>query len=601
MEKVNQSFSNYCRRVIMWLVKTVVTIYLTIFILGFLGVVSLIVFVMMLASNVEPHQLTTLEENSYLELSFPTPVGEKSQVSFSLSDFNKSSMNFYELTELVNVARENSHLKGIYLDLNNWSLTSQQTLELGDLLEQFKLTGKKVIAYGTDINNLNYQIAIHANVIAMPPTYSANFNLTGYNIAIPYYKGFLDKIGVEMKVIHIGDFKSFGENFHKSKMSYEYRSELNKVFNELKRIRIKDITELRGVASQAIFDSQMKMGKYALLNPYKALEKKLITEIGYKENVINLHFPDMKAVTLERMRHLVNSKTIFNHSQNLALLVLDGDIMMDLGVKSPFGDQYQVTPGNVKKSVDKILAKPGIKGVVVRVNSPGGSALASELILQEINRLKSVMPVYVSMGDVAASGGYYISSSATKIFANPTTITGSIGVVSMIPDFSKMGDKLGLKFELINGGRFSDLNNLMSPFTADKEQAIRKSMKGIYSEFLERVATGRSIDTMVLHNRLAQGLIWTGSQAVKNKLIDELGGLQYTIEKLGAELKINPNVIVYPEKEDIFSIVSKMNIESEVKLNLPELENLEKNIKRCRSMAYRPILLLPETPTINKE
>lgn len=581
----------FIKGVAIWFIKTVASIYLAMIIFFFAFLFILGAFIGLMSGGAE----MPLPEKGHLVLSFPQPVPETPTPKFDIATLSEKSICFFDVLSAVKEAKDDSRINGIFIDLDNWNLSKTQTTELKAAIGEFRASGKPVLAYGTYITNNTYSAALAADKIVMPYSASSIFTLSGYYASIPYYKGLADKLGVKVNVIHIGDFKSFGENYTRDRMSPNLRMELKKIFDELYFQRLNEICESRGFEEKTLLRTQIEGGKYAMLTAQEAKKYKLIDEVDSLFNQKLDLFESSEEIPLEKYNKSLKNR---NFGDTIALVTLEGEIMNDLPEESILSVDNYITPGKVEKICDSILTDSTIKGVVIRVNSPGGSALASELILQQLNRLTTELPVYVSMGSTAASGGYYISANATKIFANKDTITGSIGVVAMIPDLSKTMDKIGIKFEPVSKGRYSDLMDLNSSSNPAKLKLLEKSMEKTYHEFLGRVAEGRKIETSKLHNKIAQGRIWTGTQAVQNGLIDQVGGMNDAIEGLIQDSGLrSPRFKIFPQKRSFFEKLGSVDLQQrEVNLSSPALKPfipVLKNIERAHIYGQKPLTLLP--------
>jgi protease-4 len=581
----------YLKKITIWFIKTVASIYLAmiIFFFAFLFLLGALIGVMSGGAE-QP-----LPEKGHLVLSFSQPLPETPTPKFDLATLSEKSTCFFDLLYALNRAAEDQRINGILLDLDNWNLSKSQTTEVASALARFKASGKPTLAYGSYIDNSNYNAAVAADQIVMPQSASAIFSLTGYHAAVPYYKELADKLGVKVNVIHIGDFKSFGENFSRSRMSANLRLELKKILDEIYFQRLNSICDSRGIAEKMLLRTQIEGGKFAVMTPTGAKMHQLIDDIDSLHNKKIELFQNSEAVELTKYCQTLRPSP---SRQNIAIVTLEGDIINDLPEDSLLGQSNYITPAKVSEICDEIVNDPTIKGVILRVNSPGGSALASELILQELTRLTQTLPVYVSMGSTAASGGYYISAYASKIFAEKDTITGSIGVVSMIPDFSRTMQKIGIKIEPVTKGRHADLNDFTTSSDPVKLKLLEKAMEQTYQEFLSRVAAGRKLDINKLHNKLAQGRIWTGTQAKANGLIDELGGLNEAIQQLTKEIGLTSwGYKVFPQKKNFLERIGSVDLQqSEVNLTTPVLKPflpMLKNIERARVYGGKPLTLLP--------
>lgn len=586
-------------RMIKWVAKTTLKITLTMF----LVVIVFSIIAGAMAGSMAPKPVE-VKANSYLSLTFPGGLSEVAKqdinlMKINLKDLGKKKLTFYKTLGAIENASTDSRIKGIIINLDKWYVSTEHTAEIIKVLDRFKKSGKKVIAYGNYLANTNYTIASVADEIVMPPSSSAMINLTGYNLSVSYYKDLGDKLGVTMNVIHIGDYKSAGENYTKNKMSKEFKGELEKVFSKRSQNYTQLVAGNRNIPEQE-FEKMLYDGKFAMISPFKAKELKIIDK--------TMHYRDLESSLKEEGSKELNTVSIADYAtvdfktakskNKIAILFAEGEIKMEQGEGIALANNKAIiTPGNIIPELKKIAEDDDIKALVLRINSPGGSALASEIIFQEIMKLKSKKPVIVSQGSVAASGGYYLSCMGDKIFSEKTTITGSIGVVSMIPNISGLMKKLGVNNEKVNKGKFSDLFELTKEVTKDEIKLIRNSMLSTYTEFKSRVSEGRKISMDDLE-KIAQGRIWTGEQAKEIGLIDEIGGLEAAIQEAVALSKVTDYEInTFPAEKTMAEEIFDIKIETGASLGLlesvEELKTLAADIERAKAYNCKPLMLLP--------
>ena len=584
----------YLKRGFKWLIKTTLTVTI-VFVVFF-------IFAAIFISKISYDQLNdgkVVKSDSFLILSFPNGLKEAAtdQINLfslnNLKDISKRQLTFYEVLQSINQASNDDKIKGIMLDLDSWGVSSVHTKEISLVMEKFKLTGKKIYAYSNGMSKSNYLAAIYADEIVMPPSSSSNLNLSGYSISIPYYKELGSKLGISVNVIHIGDFKGSGENFARATMSDNYRKSITDLLDARLELYIDDVSTNRGIEKKTL-TSLLLSGDLAFITPKEALKLKLIDKTqSYSD------FLSEKNITKKQLVQINDYPPKNNYTfsdSKIAVVFAEGEITM--GTNGSIGKMNEsIYPDKFNKIFEKIEKDKDIKALVLRVNSPGGSALASELILQKINSLKKKIPVVVSMGSVAASGGYYISSFADKIFLDKYSVTGSIGVVSIIPNFKEMIDKIGINYEKIEKGKYANIFNFTDSTSQEEIALFRKVMTEIYVEFKDRVSKGRNINIDELEE-IAQGKIWTGEQAVANGLADEIGGIEKAIEEAANIARIkNFNVEMFPKPKTFAEKLFDAEVETSVNIfagiESKELKSSLKLLDNSIKYAKKPILLMP--------
>lgn len=485
-----------------------------------------------------------IEKGSYIVIDLGNKYSEKSE---AIPNFLKDGeINFFSLLKKLDSINSNPNVEGIFLKLDNITLDRAQIEELGSKLNILKENNKKILSFALNLNNRNYSLALNSNEIIMPPTMSANVNLTGYYSELAYYKGLADKFGVKFNVIHVGDYKSYGENFTKKEMSNEYRENIKRLQDKIYDNFLNKIIIERKINKELINDRILN-GDFVFSEPYQMEKFHLIDKLAYEEDIFNT-IKKKKLIPIEKYQ-----ETKINSPEKIAIIYGEGSILLS-SEKGSIGNS--ITPDKISNEIDKALENPEIKGIVLRLNSPGGSALASNIIHHKLKEASKQKPIYISVGGVAASGGYYIAVSGNKIFADKESITGSIGVVSLIPNFNGLMKKLDINIETVKKGKYSDLFSLTKNFTEEDEEKIYASSFKVYSEFLDIVAQGRELDRDYVHS-IAQGKVWLGEEAKNLKLIDEIGGLELTINTLAKDLKLSNYEVIEIVESDSFETILK--------------------------------------------
>ncbi|MCK5051281.1 MAG: signal peptide peptidase SppA [Candidatus Cloacimonetes bacterium] len=463
--------------------------------------------------------------------------------------FSAGKTSVHEIVHKINKAAQDDKIKGILLEPKFIACGYANLHEIMSALENFKNTGKEINAY-LDIGlNKDYFLSTVANKIYLNPSASAGILLTGVGGGILFYKDFLDKIGIEINVIHAGKYKGAGETFSRNELSEPVRKNLDKLFSNIYNSILITIAENREIEISEITRIYEKREEL-FINQENALNYHLVDELSLKEDLYN-----ELGVTKKNLISFTKYKIpgFKKSNSNIAVIYAQGGIVM----QSQGFDAVNITATKLNKILDKVERDNEIKGVVIRVNSPGGSALVSEIIHAKIKKLREVKPVVISMGNVAASGGYYISAESDYIFADPFTITGSIGVVAMLPNISKLTDNIGIHEEDISKGKFSNAMSIYSKPDESMVKSLRMSIHNTYMEFKQRVADGRgiSIDDV---EQIAQGQIWSAEDALQNNLIDETGMISDAIMKAAELSNIENFTIEYlPKQKNFFEEIIK--------------------------------------------
>ncbi len=570
------------------------------------GVILIIIFIAAISSMISKatnkEVTNTVDKGSVLYLDLGKRMHEQGEEN-SLAAFNNGdafSAGVYEVTKALEKAKTDDNIKGILLrvddNANGWA-TSQQIKEA---LSSFHKSGKFIYAYGEQIPQRSYYIAAVADSIYLNPVGAAE--LKGLATSLAFFKGTLDKLGLQPEIFYCGKFKSATEPFRADKMSEPNRLQIATLQNSIWREFLTGAAKHAGTDTATI-NNLATTG--AILFPEDALKNKLVDGLLYFDEVEQR----IRAKTDQKATDKVKYMDIDKYAANLrsggalkedrvAVIFAEGEISD--GEK---GDDYQIASETFCKTIRDVRNNDKIKAVVLRVNSPGGSALASEVILRELQLLKQKKTLIVSMGDVAASGGYYIACQADSIFAMPTTITGSIGVFGMMFNIGGlMKDKLGVTFDVQKNAPYADFPTATRALTADEGQRVQRGVDTIYSIFKRRVAVGRRM-TVDNVDSIAQGRVWTGSDALKLGLVDGLGNMDRAIKSAVAKAGISDyKIVTYPERVDkLESLIRKIKgggaMESSIKADLQkELGtdyDLYMQIKSLRKMNGKMMMAMP--------
>ena len=523
------------KQFLIFTLKEIYSFFLKLFL--FFALLALLIIIVSVA--VVSKQKESINNNySYIMLSPTNLTDDKLQTN--LLKNAKQNISFRDLTIGIETAAKDQKIKGIIIDLDRVLLTSSNIEELTPKLEAFKKANKKIYAYGSYIDNQNYSLALNADEIIMVPSSSASISITGYHYSNLYMKKLFDNLGINFEVIHIGDYKSYGENYNKETMSDGLKSELTRILDTRLNTFTKSISQNRKLDLQTI-NTKLLNGDLALQTPFSARDNGLIDKLEYFGQFLS-RIGAKEEDVIDIYSYLSIKTPLKEHAKDkIAIIYAEGPITY---LETSGGD-IVITPENISQKLSELNKISNLKGVVLRVNSPGGSALGAEMIYKALSDIQ--VPIYVSMGSTAASGGYYISMSGDKIFADKSTITGSIGVVSILPKVNKGAEKYGVNSSSINKGKYSDVYDPFTPLDDDSRNKITQSMTETYKEFKSRVTTNRKISDAKLET-LAQGRIWLGEEAKSNGLVDEIGSLDDTIKALAKTLNLTSYEVI-----DIYS------------------------------------------------
>jgi protease-4 len=546
------------------------------------------------ASAVTESSILVFETNKRLH-----EQGENNSFA-SFSDDISYSAGLHDVVRALREAKTDKNIKALLLKLegsnNGWATMT----EVRDALLDFKKSGKKIYAYGDAISQKDYYLASAADVLYLNPT--GMMELKGLASQLTFFKGTLDKLGVQPEIFYAGKFKSATEPFRAEKMSDANRLQLSALQTDIWSSFLNAAAQKTKTDTATIHHLASVGGIYFASD---ALKARLIDGAKYWDEMEELMRVPVDKKADEKLPY-VSINEYVEHldvegkgSDRIAVLYAEGQIVDGSG-----GD-YEIGSETLVKSIRQIRRNEKIKAVVLRVNSPGGSALASEIILRELQLLKAKKPLIISMGDVAASGGYYIAAAADSIFAMPNTITGSIGVFGMMFNVGPaLKDKLGVTFDEVKNAPMADFPNMSRPMTPEEAGRMQSTIDTIYTTFKSRVAKGRKIDISMVDS-IAQGRVWTGTDAMAIGLVDGLGGLDRALRAAAAKAKLGDyRVSTYPEPVDQFkSMLKKFNsnplgqasVKEAIGRELQENFVIYQQLKNIQRMSGKAQMMMPFT------
>jgi protease-4 len=460
--------------------------------------------------------------------------------------WGKQPTSFITLLTTIYRAAEDPSIAEMALGFKNLSLGFAQAQELREALRFFRSRGKTVVCHLSYPSNIAYYIASAADSILLSPV--SQLNLVGLRAELTFYAGTMEKLGVKADLVRIGDYKSAAEMFTRKTSSAPYREQVNRLLDDIYAQFVSAISDGRGIS----VDSVRKIIDNGPFTSEEALRYGLVDGLSYRDEVKDKFLSRLPEISFKRYLGDTLANDGWQAAPELAVVVADGEIAYNDGDLSPFGGGDKVTPAAMKRAFERAARAPQVKGVIFRINSPGGLALASEDILHSVEKTTEKKPVVVSMANVAASGGYYIAMKSERLFADPGTITGSIGIFGGKIDLSRLYEKIDLGKELYTRGKFAGMLSSVRPFTDEERAKYYSQIKAFYDHFVELVSDNRalavdSVDT------LSRGKVWTGQEARSNGLVDELGGLKQSLDFTAGRLGLKDyRVVVYPEKRPLF-------------------------------------------------
>lgn len=482
-----------------------------------------------IASNSEKE--ISVKANSILHLDFSQAIVDRSSnnpfENIDLTTFQSNSkQSVGDYLKAIRAAADDNNIKGIFLDLSTIQTDGVLRSSIREALITFKESGKFIYAFAEGYTQGTYLMASVADSIFMVPTGDMLFN--GLASTPIFFKGMLDKLDIDVKLIRVGKYKGAGEPFIRENLSEENRYQIASFLGSLNDQMLTDLSTSTGKSSEEL---RALANELQIRSAADAVAKGLVHRLAFRDEVLTLlaketEEKDIEKIPFVTLKDYVSSlprELNFKEKNRIAVIYAIGDI------NSGEGDDLTIGSDRIAAAIRSARLNKDVKAIVLRVNSPGGSALASDIIWREVLLAKGEKPVVVSMGNLAASGGYYIAAAADSIFAAPNTLTGSIGVFGIIPNFeSFFENKIGITFDRVTTGPYADLLNTNRPMTADEEAIVQQMVNRIYEDFVKVVADGRGLSTDSVH-ALAQGRVYTGEQALEIGLVDKLGDLDDAI------------------------------------------------------------------------
>ena len=530
----------------------------------FVLVTLLLCFVCIFGMVLSSESTTEIENNSVLVINLSGPLSERSDKNVMAEFIGNvaSGVSLEDVLSGIEKAKTNKNIKGIYIEAGAFAPNSYASLqEIREALIDFKKSHKWIVAYGDSYTQSAYYLASVANDVYLNPQGMLDWH--GLSSQRIYLKDMLAKFGVKMQVSKVGTYKSATEMFTEEKMSDADRQQTSTYLNGIWKYLLKGVSESRNIPIAKLNEYADSVITFA--NPTSYLKMKLIDKLLYTDQVRNevkkrlgINSDDeIHQISLTDLKAVEPAKG----GSEVAVYYAYGDIV-DSPVSNTSFNQHSIVGKDVCSDLKELMDDDDVKAVVIRVNSGGGSAFASEQMWHQIMELKKVKPVVVSMGGYAASGGYYMSVPANWIVAEPTTITGSIGIFGMFPDFSGLAsEKLGIKFDEVKTNKNGTFGSTMRPLTPDEMRMLQVYIDRGYTTFKNRVAQGRNL-TMAQVEAIAQGHVYTGEDALKIKLVDELGGLDKAVKKAAQLAKIdNYYKVSYPSPVNWFDQIFGENVQ----------------------------------------
>jgi protease-4 len=560
--------------------KIAIIIILTMFFLFILA--SVLIYNFLGTQNV------SIDKNSYLVL----PIfGDIKEYSTKKSIFNPNPpLTIWGIYNAVGKAKYDSRIKGIILKLYSPSIGMGKIDEIMDILKDFKASGKKIYAYIEYGSMKDYYLATVADKTYMIPT--GTLILNGYSFEVMFYKNLLNKIGVKANLLHIGKYKTYSNTFTEDKMTSAHKEFMEDILNKYVDRFLTVVSNNRGINKNSV----SKIIDRGIFTAKEAVDNKLIDYTGYYDELKTYIKKGNSKLIINNKINLVSYSNYFKNINtkrynNIAIIFAMGQIQSgDSGYNPLLGDF--MGSDTIINAIKKAKKDKSVKAIILRVNSPGGSGIASDKILRELLLASKLKPVIVSMSDLAASGGYWISMAAKEIIAQPLTLTGSIGVVAGKFSLKGLYNKIGISIDRVEYGKYSRMFTSTDDFTEDEKQLLFGYITDFYNSFLKVVAKGRNMKISDV-DAIGRGRVWTGESALKLKLVDKLGGLITAIKEAKRIAKSKTlGIIVYPKKR---SFLSDLGISSDIISKFTKIKKIKtifpyKSFEPLAIMDFIPVL-----------
>jgi protease-4 len=524
--------------------------------LGFIlaGVVLVFIVIAVISSAISSagDSEVIITDHSVLEISLKNEMKERTSKN-PLEDLNfnlgrKRDLGLNDVLKNIDKAETDDHIKGIFLNLSSVNAGMAQLEEIRNALLHFKESKKFIYAYSEEYDQANYYLASVADSVYMNP--EGSFDWHGMRAELMFMKGALDKLDIEPEVIRHGKFKSAVEPFINDKMSPENKAQISELIHGVWNYYVERVAASRKADAGVFQDAAYNM---AVRTPEKAVELRLVDRLAYMDEVQSVlkkasgisENEKVKFVEMKKYDKTRGDSKPFS-AKKIAVIYAVGDI------QSGDGDDNSIGSLKLSSTIRKARMDSSIKAIVLRVNSPGGSALASDVIWREMVLARKAKPVIVSMSDVAASGGYYIACAADTIVCEPNTITGSIGVFGLLFNAQKLlNNRLGLTFDTVKTGRFAGIGTPTRPLTPEERTVVQEEVERIYDTFLSHVSDGRKISKAEVDS-MGQGRVWSGIDAKRLGLVDVLGGINTAIDIAAKKAHLDSyRTVALPEAEDM--------------------------------------------------
>ena len=546
-------------------------------------VISIIGIVSIVGIAASAETATVVSDNSIFKLELKGTVTERlvENPFASLMSEEQTALGLDDILASIQKAADNDYIKGIYLEAGGIMASPASTEEIRNALLRFKETGKFVVAYGGSYTETDYYICSVADKVILNPQGMVDWH--GVASQTIYYKDLLAQLGVEMEVFKVGTYKSAVEPYTSMKMSEENREQITAYTSSIWNNMVKGVSSSRGITPEKLNECADRYMAFA--SPEETLDAGLVDTLLYMDETKNFlkqlmdieEDDRLEVLSLDEVKNIQKNIPLDKSGNIIAIYYAEGQIV-DVPSSANIGATPEIVGDKVCKDLSQLRDDETVKAVILRVNSPGGSAYASEQIWNEVVKLKEKKPVIVSMGDYAASGGYYISCAADTIIAQPNTLTGSIGIFGMFPNPHKLvTDKLKLNVETVKSNKHADFGSIFRPFN-DSERAIMQGyINRGYATFIKRCADGRQMNTADIES-VAQGRVWTGEMAKEIGLVDLLGDIELAkdiaAEKAGIE---SYTLISYPKEENTLTMLLNQTKESYIEARMGKTAGEFKN------------------------
>ncbi len=520
-----------------------------------LGLLIIIIFGVIGAMVSSTNEEVKISPKTILKIEFDQPIVERSSKNplenFNLNSFKSGkSLGLNTIIANLKKAKTDKNIVGIYMDLSTINAGGFATVqEIRNAILDFKKSGKFVAAYSDTYTQVAYYLASAADKVYLNP--EGNLEMLGLKAQIMFYKGALDKLGINAQIIRHGKFKSAVEPYMLEKMSPANREQFDALLGSIWSSMTSEISKSRNIPTEELNNIANNM---SVTDGKSALKAKLIDGLLYKDELITKlstfakleKGKEPEAISITKYDFVAVKDEKFSHDK-ITIIYANGEVVMG-------SDGKNLSEKEISNAIRDARKDEKTKAIVLRVNSPGGSALASDIIWREMELARKVKPIVVSMGDLAASGGYYITAPANVIFAQPTTLTGSIGVFGVLFDVQKgLKEKIGISVDVAKTHSHADLGSPFRALTTNENQVIQMEIERIYATFTEHVSKGRRLPVSYIDS-IGQGRVWSGIMAQKIKLVDKLGGLSDAIAEAAKLAKLKEyRISELPEQKDAFS------------------------------------------------